>query len=69
MADVQEAADILAKARLRLDTSDSKLTAEVFLAEGIVYSVMGIVGQLHYTIVSFPSPFTYHSMPFQPRIL
>ncbi|KAF5319154.1 hypothetical protein D9619_008789 [Psilocybe cf. subviscida] len=46
VADVKEAADILSKARERLDKSDVKLTAEVFLAEGIAYySAMGIIAQ------------------------
>ncbi|KAF5319427.1 hypothetical protein D9619_008793 [Psilocybe cf. subviscida] len=45
VADVQEAVDILSKARERLDKSDFKLTAEVLLAEGITYSVMGIIAQ------------------------
>ncbi|KAF5319315.1 hypothetical protein D9619_008800 [Psilocybe cf. subviscida] len=38
VADAQEAADILSRARERLDKCDVKLTAEVFLAEEIAYS-------------------------------
>jgi hypothetical protein len=52
VTDVQEAANILAKARVRLDSSDTKLAAEVFLAEGIVSSVMGITGQFHSACLS-----------------
>lgn len=42
--EVLEASAILEKARLRLDANDKRLLAEVLLAEGIVWSLLGVKG-------------------------
>ncbi|KAF8173314.1 hypothetical protein BJ912DRAFT_1024889 [Pholiota molesta] len=43
--DVQEAARVLEKARLRLDESDVRLVADVLLAEGVVWGLLGVISQ------------------------
>jgi len=42
--DLKEAQDVLEKARTRLDPEDRRLVAEVFLAEGVVWSLCGTLG-------------------------
>ncbi|KAF8966758.1 hypothetical protein BDZ97DRAFT_1938402 [Flammula alnicola] len=43
--DVLEASSVLEKARLRLDEGDRRLLAEVLLAEGVVWALLGVMGQ------------------------
>jgi len=44
--EILEAASILEKARTRLDEKDKRLVAQVLLAEGIVWGLVGIKGKL-----------------------
>ncbi|KAF9478780.1 TPR-like protein [Pholiota conissans] len=43
--DVREAARVLEKARQRLDESDTRLLAEVLLAEGVIWGLLGVISQ------------------------
>ncbi|KAF9560412.1 hypothetical protein CPC08DRAFT_665457 [Agrocybe pediades] len=52
--DVLEAASILEKARMRLDEKDKRLVAQVLLAEGIVWGLVGVKGHdPHSRLINF----------------